>query len=150
MKVWAPFSAFTSLEQEMHSLLDRIGARPWLEGFGWKPDTDIYRDDESLVVQTELPGIDPAEDLAVDVEDNVLQITGDKTQSREVSENDRYVTERRFGSFRRNVMLPNGVDPDTVTADFDNGLLTVRVPLPDVPEGGKEPRLTRIDIDVRS
>ena len=71
---WAPFSAFTSLEQEMHSLLDRLGARPWLEGFGWKPDTDIYRRGGILVVEAELPGLDPSRDLTVDVDDGVVFI----------------------------------------------------------------------------
>ena len=63
---WAPFQAFASLEQEMHSLLDRVGARSWVDGFGWRPDTDIYRDDSGMVVQLELPGIDPLADLDVD------------------------------------------------------------------------------------
>ena len=47
---WAPFSAFTELEQEMHTLLDRFGGRPWLEGFGWHPDIDVFRYNDELVV----------------------------------------------------------------------------------------------------
>ena len=146
--VWAPFSAYASLEQELHTLLDRIGARPWLEGFGWKPDTDIYRHDGCLVVQAELPGIDPEADLTVDIRENVLEIVGERAESAEVDEKNRYVCERRFGAFRRTVMLPDGVDATAVTATFDNGLLTVRVPLPEVPPGGAERRLTRVPVDV--
>jgi HSP20 family protein len=142
---WAPFSAFTSLEQEMQSLLDRIGARPWLEGFGWKPDADIYREEGTLVVQAELPGLDPEADLDITVESNVLQIKGEKSESHEVDETNRYVTERRFGSFRRSVMLPEGVDPETVTADYDNGVLTVRVTLPETPSE-EEPRKIHVDV----
>jgi HSP20 family protein len=130
---WAPFQAFTSLEQEMHLLLDRVGARSWVEGFGWRPDTDIYRDDSVLVVQMELPGIDPLEDLDVDVEDNVLQISGHKMQAPDVTETDRFITERRFGPFHRDVMLPGGVDPSGITAAFGNGILTIRVAWPKVP-----------------
>jgi HSP20 family protein len=115
----------------MHSLLDRIGARPWLEGFGWKPDTDIYRNDGELVVQVELPGLDPDADLDIEVEDNVLQIKGEKTQSTEIEETDCYVTERRFGAFCRSVMLPSGVATEDIVASYDNGVLTVRVPLPE-------------------
>jgi HSP20 family protein len=144
---WAPFSAFTSLEQEMHSLLDRLGARPWLEGFGWKPDTDIYRRGGTLVVEAELPGLDPSRDLKVDVDDGVLQIKGMKPESDGVRETDRYVTERRFGPFQRSVMLPSGVDPEAITAVYRNGVVTVRVPLP---EAGteEEDRRTRIDVAV--
>ncbi len=142
---WAPFSAFTSLEQEMQSLLDRIGARPWSEGFGWKPETDIYREEGALVVRAELPGLDPDADLDITVESNVLQIKGEKSESHEVDEADRYVSERRFGSFQRSVMLPEGVDPEAVTADYDNGVLTVRVALPATPSED-EPRKVHVDV----
>jgi HSP20 family protein len=149
IKQWAPFSAFTELEQEMHSLLDRVGARPWLEGFGWKPDTDIFRDNGTLVVQAELPGLDPAKDLEIDVEENVLQITGEKSESKEIKETDQYVTECRYGSFRRSVMLPDGVDPAAVSAAYDNGILTVRVPLPEE-SAAEETRKVHVDIAVES
>ena len=145
---WAPFSAFTSLEQEMHALLDRIGARPWLEGFGWKPDTDIYREDVTLVVQTELPGIEPKTDLTVEVEDSVLQITGRKPESTEISDSNRYIKERRLGSFCRSVMLPKGVDPSAVTACYRNGLLTVRVPLPEASSEDSGSRRTPVEVTL--
>jgi HSP20 family protein len=148
IKVWAPFSAFTSLEQEMQSLLNRIGARPWMEGFGWKPDTDIFRDDGYLVVQAELPGIDPSDGISVHIEDGVLRIAGEKSEATGVSEGDRYITERRFGSFHRSVMLPDGVDAAAVTAAFYNGLLTVRVPLPEIPPGETGNGRTPIEIAV--
>jgi HSP20 family protein len=130
----------------MHSLLDRLGARPWLEGFGWKPDTDIYRENGTLVVQAELPGLDPTSELDIDVTANVLHIKGEKSESREVKETDRYVTERRFGSFERSVMLPEGVDPDAVTAKYDNGILTVRVPLPE--PSAEEGLVRKVHVDV--
>ena len=131
----------------MHSLLDRIGARPWLEGFGWKPDTDIYRDDSELVVQVELPGLDPDADLDIEVEDNVLQIKGEKTQSAEIHETDCYVNERRFGAFYRSVMLPDGVTAKDIVASYDNGVLTVRVPLPEKSVEGRSPS---VHIEVAS
>ena len=140
------FQAFTSLEQEMHSLLDRVGARSWVEGFGWRPDTDIYRADSVLVVQLELPGIDPLEDLEVDVEDNVLQISGRKTQAPDVTETDRFITERRFGPFHRDVMLPDEVDASGITAVFDNGILTIRVAWP--AETPKETPSERVRVSV--
>ena len=143
-----PFQAFTSLEQEMHSLLDRVGARSWVEGFGWRPDTDIYRADSVLVVQLELPGIDPLEDLQVDVEDNVLQISGRKMQAPDVTETDRFITERRFGPFHRDVMLPDEVDPSGITAVFDNGILTVRVAWPAEPPEEAPSKRVRVSVVV--
>ena len=132
----------------MHSLLDRVGARSWVEGFGWRPDTDIYRADSVLVVQLELPGIDPLEDLEVDVEDNVLQISGRKTQAPDVTETDRFITERRFGPFHRDVMLPDEVDASAITAVFDNGILTIRVARPAEPPEETPSKRVRVSVVV--
>jgi HSP20 family protein len=130
---WPSFHAFVTLEQEMHQLLDRLGARPWSEGFGWKPDTDILRRDGEILVEVELPGIDPLRDLEIEIEEKVLQIRGQKQRPDDVGDADRYVSECRFGAFRRSVMLPSGTDAETVTADYENGVLIVRIPLPEVP-----------------
>ncbi len=133
----------------MHSLLNRVGARPWSEGFGWKPDTDIYRDDGALVIQAELPGLDPAQDLEISVENNVLQIKGEKTESKNVGDSDRYVTECRYGGFQRSVMLPEGVDPEGVVATYDNGMLTVRAPVPETP-ADEETHPVHVDVTTGS
>jgi HSP20 family protein len=146
---WAPFRAFTALEQEMHLLLDRLGARPWAEGFGWKPDTDMFRDDDEMVVQAELPGLDPTEDLEIDIEQNVLQISGTKSKSNEFDEADLFVRERRFGRFRRSIILPSGVTPDSVRASYENGILTVRVPLPaPSSDGDEQEAAVRVPVEV--
>jgi len=81
MTKWEPFGAFTELEQEMQALLDHIGGRPWLGGFGWRPDTDIYRNDTTLVVEVDLPDIDPSVDLHLQIVDTVLRIEGEKCKS---------------------------------------------------------------------
>ena len=138
MTKWAPFSAFTELEQEMHTLLDHFGGRPWLEGFGWRPDTDIYRDGSTLVVEMDLPGIDPFRDLHIDVVDNVLRIEGERCEPRPVNEADRYIHERRCGCFHRSVMLPDGIAADAISAHFENGTLAIRIPVPDVAPSGHE------------
>ena len=124
---WVPFRAFTSLEQEMHELIERVGGRSWIDGFGWRPDTDIFRTESAFIVQSELPGIEPSRHLEVNIEDSVLQISGLAVQASDVTETDRFITERRYGPFHREVMLPDDVDPSAVTAVFANGVLTVRV-----------------------
>jgi len=126
---WAPFSAFTSLEREMHDVMSRLSGRPLFEGFDWRPATDAYEEEGRLVVRTEIPGI-AAEDIDVKVEEGVLLIMGEKRADREVKEEDRYMRECRYGSFRRELMLPEGVDPDGIIARYENGILTVQVPLP--------------------
>lgn len=129
IKLWAPFSAFTSLEREMQDVMSRFQTRPFFEGFEWKPATDVYQEDDTLVVHAEIPGIN-AEDIDISIEEGVLHISGEKTTEKEITEEHRYLRECRYGSFRRDVMLPQGVDPDAVRADYDSGILMVRIPLP--------------------
>lgn len=143
---WAPFSAFTSLEREMQQMFDRFTTRPWFEGFTWKPSTDVYRDDGELVVRAEIPGIDPEEGLTVEIEGNVLHIIGEKKEEKKIEEDDRYMHECHYGSFRRDVMLPEGITEDDITAGFDNGVLTVRIAVTEEEPAEPEPKAIKIDI----
>src|SRR3972149_2258439 len=145
---WAPFSALASLEREMqnferelHSLLGRMGGAG--EEVAWRPDTDVYREGETLVVRAELPGIEPDKHLEIDVEDNILRIRGHKRLEREIDEEHRFVRECRFGSFQRDILLPDGVEASNVEAVYENGVLTVRVP---VPAGAVVPNPARLMI----
>ena len=142
---WAPFSAFTSLEREMQDMVDKFALRPWSEDFDWRPSTDVSREDGDLVVHAELPGV-AAEDVAVEVEGNVLRITGKRESETKAGDDDRFLRERHFGSFRRDIVLPDGVDPDSIAAALDSGVLTVRVPLPE--EVSEEPTSRTIHVDV--
>jgi HSP20 family protein len=141
---WAPFAAFPSLERDLQDLLDRIGAMAETEEFPWRPSTDVYRENGTLVLKAELPGIDPKTELTIDVEDDVLHISGEKTFERETEESDRFIKERRFGSFSRDLVLPEGVDPGAITAHYDNGILTVVVPLPT--EVTAEPKKVTVEV----
>lgn len=131
---WAPFRTFTSLERELQSMLDRFSPRPWMEGLGWKPYTDVFREDGDLIVRAELPGIDRETGLTIEVEDNVLHILGEKREEREVKEDDRYVRECQYGTFQRDVVLPEGVAADTIRATYEDGVLLVRMPIPEPAE----------------
>lgn len=142
---WAPFSAFTSLEREMQDMLDRFALRPWSGEFAWRPTTDVYRQDGELVVRAEIPGIEP-DGLEVEIEGNVLHVTGEKKQEKNVEKEHLYLHESHFGSFRRDVVLPDGVDVDAITATLDNGVLMVRIPVP--PEAAEEPPTTKIAVEI--
>jgi len=127
---WAPFSAFTSLQREMQEMADRFATRPMFEGFEFRPATDMYREDGNLIIHAELPGIDPSEELEIDVEGNVLHIKGEKKLERVVDDEHRYFRECRSGAFRRDIMLPDGVEAEAIKAEYEGGVLTLRVPLP--------------------
>ncbi len=105
-----------------------------MEGLGWKPYTDVFREDGDLIVRAELPGIDRETGLTIEVEDNVLHILGEKREEREVKEDDRYVRECQYGTFQRDVVLPEGVAADTIRATYEDGVLLVRMPIPEPAE----------------
>lgn len=132
LKTWSPLF---DLEREMRSMFDRYWPAESAER-SMRLVTDMHREGDNLLVTVELPGIDPEKDLEVAVEGGVLTIKGEKTDEREVKEEDRFVHERRYGRFERTVMLPDGVDPDSVTASYDQGVLTIEIPIPEAEEPG--------------
>ncbi|MCA5891818.1 Hsp20/alpha crystallin family protein [Isoptericola sp. NEAU-Y5] len=91
------------------------------------PAADVYRDGEDLVARLDLPGVDPATDVTVEVEGRKLVVRGERKDQRSEESEGRRISEVRFGSFRRVVALPKAVDGDAVTASYDAGVLTVTV-----------------------
>ncbi|MFC8600678.1 Hsp20/alpha crystallin family protein [Isoptericola sp. NPDC057191] len=91
------------------------------------PAADVYRDGEDLVARLDLPGIDPAEDVTVEVEGRKLVVRGERKDQRSEESEGRRISEVRFGAFRRVVTLPKAVDGDSVRAAYDAGVLTVTV-----------------------
>lgn len=92
------------------------------------PAADVYRDGEDLVARLDLPGVDPAADVTVEVEGRKLVVRGERKDQRSEESEGRRISEVRFGSFRRTVTLPRTVDGDAVRASYDAGVLTVTVP----------------------
>ncbi|MEO3782302.1 Hsp20/alpha crystallin family protein [Actinocorallia sp. B10E7] len=91
-----------------------------------------YIDDGHYVVRAELPGIDPDNDVEITVsDDDVLRIHAERRQEQREGQR----SEFRYGSFTRSLVLPHGIEAKDVQADYDQGVLTVRMPLPqDKPE----------------
>jgi HSP20 family protein len=95
----------------------------------WIPPVSIEETQDALLLTAELPGM-AADQVELDVEKNVLTIRGEKREARsEEGEGRRYhLWERSHGSFARAFTLPRGVNTDEISAEFDNGLLVIRVP----------------------
>jgi HSP20 family molecular chaperone IbpA len=81
--------------------------------------------DDGYVVRAELPGIDPASDVDVTTHDGWLTITADRRQEVDFTGSSEFV----YGSFARSVPLPVDADPDSIATSYDNGILTVSVPV---------------------
>ena len=98
-------------------------------GNTWVPPVDIYQNgDQELVLKAELPDM-AREDINITVENGVLTVKGEKKLSSDVKEEQFHHVERRYGAFARSFSLPQTVDPSRVSADYKQGVLTVRLPL---------------------
>ncbi|WP_187369603.1 Hsp20/alpha crystallin family protein [Fodinicola acaciae] len=128
LQLWDPFTALARFDTDF----DRLVRRSWgqVRTAGFVPAADVTTDGDDVLVTLELPGVDVEKDVEVEVADGRLTISGQRQQQDEqTSEDGRKVLVRefRYGSFRRDFALPKGVTAEQVSADYDQGLLTVRV-----------------------
>ena len=100
--------------------------RTWERSIAW-PALDVADHENEYVVKAEVPGC-KAEDIDISVSGNVLTISGEKKEEKEVKEKDYYHSERSFGSFRRDLSLATDVDTTKIDAECKNGILTVKLP----------------------
>nr|WP_241195996.1 Hsp20/alpha crystallin family protein [Streptomyces sp. SID10362] len=82
-------------------------------------------------MKTELPGIDPDKDVEIAVEDGLLTVRAERTEETK----EKHRTEFRYGTFARSVRLPAGAQDDEATAEYEDGVLTITVPVP-TPKAG--------------
>jgi HSP20 family protein len=127
---WEPFRELASLQTEMGRWMNGL-----LEGNGrttqsWAPALDVWETPTEVVYAFDLPGI--AEDaISIEVSDDTLTISAERTKMDETADDGFYRFERRYGSFARAVGLPQGVDQDQISARYENGVLEIRVPKPE-------------------
>lgn len=114
--MWDPFA---SLVRQLEADLGRPQT--------FVPTADVVRDGGDVVVTLELPGIDVEKDVDVEVADGRLMISGTRHEEKSSEENGVIIRESRSGSFRREFALPDHVTADHVEADYDRGLLRIRV-----------------------
>ena len=111
-------------------------------GNSWVPPVDIYQTGEhELVLKAELPDLS-REEIDITVENFVLTLKGEKKLATEVKEEQFHHIERRYGAFSRSFSLPRTVDASKVSADYKNGVLTVRLPLREE----AKPRQIKVDV----
>ena len=125
---WDPF-------REMHSLQNRLN-RLFEEQYGsgqeamttgaFVPPVDIYEDQHGIQLKLEAPGIDE-KDLDIKVENNVLTVNGERKFENEQKEENFHRIERRYGSFTRSFTLPNTVDTEKISAEYNNGVLNIHL-----------------------
>jgi HSP20 family protein len=130
----SPFRGFYDMQSEMNRMFDEVfgdagrrsGRQQGEAPSRWAPALDALQEDGDIVVRTELPGVKP-ENVDVTLHNGVLTIAGERKAEERREGSGYYVRERRYGSFRRSMTLPQGVDESGISARFDDGVLEVRV-----------------------
>jgi HSP20 family protein len=145
---WEPVRELSTVQNEMNRLFNTFfDSRTPSHGAGravarrWTPALDVVENDEHFVLRADLPGLSE-NDVKIEVEDNVLTISGERKSEHEQTSKGYYRVERSFGSFSRSLTLPEGVDADAIQASFDNGVLEIQIPKPEQPK----PRKVQISV----
>ena len=106
------------------------------------PPVDVYEDEHNITLKIEVPGIDE-KDIDVSIENNTLTVCGARTLEKEEKEENFQRVERQYGSFTRSFTLPNSVDPEQVSADYNKGVLKIRI----AKKAEAKPRQIKVNVD---
>jgi HSP20 family protein len=144
---WEPVTELNTLQNEMNRLFNTFFDQPGptsrggVPGRRWIPAMDLVETGDHYVLRADLPGLSD-EDVNIQLQDNVLTISGERKAEHETQTEGYYRLERAFGGFSRSLTLPDGVNPEAVQAHFDRGVLEIRIPKPEQ----KKPRQVQITL----
>jgi HSP20 family protein len=143
---WEPATELNTIQNEMNRLFNTFFDAPNGQSGGspnrrWIPAMDLVETADHYVLRADLPGLSD-EDVNVQLEDNVLTVSGERQAERKSEEEGYHRLERAVGAFSRSLTLPDGVDPDSIHASFARGVLEVTIPKPEQ----KKPRQVRIKL----
>ena len=139
-----PFRELAAMQDRMARLFGDVYLRDEDTGFrgSWTPAVDIFETEgHDLVLKAELPGMN-REDIDVTVENSTLVLKGTKKFEAEVKDENYRRIERAYGTCHRSFTLPNTVDAAKVSAEFKNGVLTVKLPFREE----AKPRTINVDV----
>jgi HSP20 family protein len=123
---WETYRDVLALQNRMNSLFQDFSrtnsGENELATAGFVPPVDIFEDENKLVLTIEIPGM-RQEDLDVRLENNTLSVKGERSFQSEGKEENFHRVERRYGSFYRAFTIPNTVDPNSIKADYEAGVL---------------------------
>lgn len=155
---WDPVREIDSLQGEMNRLFSTFFDTPTSRGGNgtaarrWIPAMDLIEAGEHFVLKADLPGL-TENDVNIELENNVLTVSGERKTEHEEKHEGYYRLERSTGAFSRSLTLPEGIDAEAIAATFDNGVLEVRIPKPaqarprrvQIGVGGAEPKTIESD-----
>ena len=123
---WDPFAELGELRSRFDRMFDEL-----TDGRerAWTPAVDVVRENGNLVVRADIPGIKP-EEVKIEVEDDILTVSGEHEEHKEEKDKNYVRRERRYGSFSRSMTLPSGVEAKSIKAETHDGVVEVTIPLP--------------------
>jgi HSP20 family protein len=129
-----PFREFVTLQNRVNRLFGNSFSNPRgpegqdeaLTSTAFAPPVDIYEDEHNITLKIDVPGIDE-KDINVHVENSTLTVHGERKFEKEEKEENYRRVERQYGSFTRTFTLPNTVDQENVQADYEKGVLKVKL-----------------------
>lgn len=123
---WDPFRDLAQLQDRVNRLFQEtnLGHDEGLTTNSFVPPVDIYETEQSIVLKLEVPGVEQ-KDLDIRIENQTITIRGERKFEKEVKEDNYHRVERRYGSFQRSFSLPNTVNTEQVSADYENGVLKI-------------------------
>jgi HSP20 family protein len=144
---WEPYRDLLALQNRMNSIFQDFshsnnpGEGDLVTAAGFVPPVDIYEDENKLVLKVEIPGM-RQEDLDVRMENNTLTVKGERSFQTEEKEENFHRVERRYGTFYRAFTVPNTINPESIKAEYDAGVL--RIELHKRPES--KPKQIRVNV----
>ncbi len=125
---WDPFREAVALQNRLNSLFSGFpqGENEALSAASFAPPVDIYEDENKLVLKLEVPGINQ-NDLDIQVENRTLTVRGERKFEKEEKQENFHRVEHRYGTFARTFTLPSTVDPESITASYDAGVLRLEL-----------------------
>jgi HSP20 family protein len=144
---WEPSRGLSPLQTDLNRLFNSFFDTPTNGSAArrWVPAVDLVETDDHYVLKADLPGLSE-DDVNVEVEDNVLTVSGERKSENEDKREGYVRVERSYGAFRRSLRLPKGVNPEAVNATFDKGVLEVSIPKPEE----AKPRKVAIQVGQRA
>jgi HSP20 family protein len=144
---WEPVAELGTIQNEMNRLFNNLFDVPTgrssngTQARRWIPAMDLVEAADHYVLRADLPGLSDG-DVNVQLEDSVLTVSGERKAEQHTEQEGYYRLERAFGGFSRSLTLPDGIDPDSIQAHFDRGVLEITIPKPE----RKKPRQVQIKL----
>lgn len=132
LALFDPTDEFNYLQEQINRMFNESmrlspGSTSALNADNWGPSVDIHENPESYEIEADLPGM-KKEDINIDLQGNVLTLSGERKHESESSAGDEVRIERRYGRFLRSFTLPQNVDPESIKANYQNGVLKLVLP----------------------